>query len=129
MPNTEQLLYQTEKKQPLEVFNKNAVLKNFARFTGKHLCEIFKDTCFEEHLHMAASELALWSDCLELCFWIAFKTISTQYYKNTSCFQIRPLKKQNLAYMSSIYSTPKLSCEPGFCMFIINSYDLKGKHL
>ena len=60
------------------VFYKNAVLKNFAIFTGKHLCEIFKNTCFEEHLHMAASELTLQSDCLELCSWIAFKTISTQ---------------------------------------------------
>ena len=45
---------------------------------GKHLCEIFKDTYFEENLHMAAFELTLQSDCLELCFWIAFKTISTQ---------------------------------------------------
>ena len=42
------------KKQPPEVFYKNL------------------------HLHTAASELTLWSDCLELCFWIAFKTISTQ---------------------------------------------------
>ena len=34
MPNAEQLLYQTEKPLP-EVFNKKAVLKNFAIFTGK----------------------------------------------------------------------------------------------
>ena len=44
---------------------------------GKHLCEIFKNTYFEEHLCTAASELTLQSDCLELCFWIAFKTIWT----------------------------------------------------
>ena len=36
MPNTEQLLYQTEKKHPPEVFYKNAVLKNFAIIRGKH---------------------------------------------------------------------------------------------
>ena len=57
MPNTEQLLYQTEKKQPPEVFYKNAICKNFAIFMGKHLCEIFKNTSAEEHLHMAASDL------------------------------------------------------------------------
>ena len=57
---------------------------------GKHLCGIFKNTYFEEHLHMAASELTLQSDFLKLCIWIAFKTISTQwYYKNTSRFQTK----------------------------------------
>ena len=50
MPNTEQLLYQTE---------------------------IFKDTYSEEHLRTAASELTLWNDCLEIYFWIAFKTVLT----------------------------------------------------
>ena len=59
MPNPEQLLYQTEKKQPPKVSYKNAVLKYFAIFTGKHLCETFKNTYFKEHLHMAASELTL----------------------------------------------------------------------
>ena len=38
---------------------KNAVLKSFSIFTGKHLCEIFKNTYFEEHLRMAVSELTL----------------------------------------------------------------------
>ena len=78
MPNTEQLLYRTEKKQPPEVFYKNAALKNFAIFKGKYLCEIFKNTYFEEHLCTAAFEQTLKSYCLELCFWITFKTISTQ---------------------------------------------------
>ena len=35
MPNTEQLLYQSDQKQPPKVLYKKAVLKNFA--TGKHL--------------------------------------------------------------------------------------------
>ena len=56
---TEQLLYETEKNQPLEVFYKDAVLKNFAIFMGKHLCEIFKNTYFEEHLDMAVSDVTL----------------------------------------------------------------------
>ena len=65
-------------KQPPEVFCKDAVLKNVAIFTGKNLREIFKNTYFEEHLHTAASELTLQSDCLKLSFWTAPKTISTQ---------------------------------------------------
>ena len=56
MPNAAQLLNQTE-KTAMEVFYKNAVLKNFAIFTRKHLCEIFKNTYFEKHLRTAASEL------------------------------------------------------------------------
>ena len=58
MPNSEQLLWNW-KKQPPEVFYKDAVLKNFARFMAKLLREIFKNTYFEEHLHTAASELTL----------------------------------------------------------------------
>ena len=58
MPNTKKLLYQSEKQSP-EVFYKNTVLKYFAILTGKHLCEIDKNTYFEERLCTAASELAL----------------------------------------------------------------------
>ena len=57
---------------------KKPILNIFAILTGKHLCEIFKNTYFGEHLRTNASELTLWSDCLELRFWIAFKTILTQ---------------------------------------------------
>ena len=41
MPNAEQLLYQTEKPLP-EVFNKKAILKNFAIFTGKNLLKFLR---------------------------------------------------------------------------------------
>ena len=79
MPIAEHLLFQTEKKKKKteRVFYKNAVFENFAIFTGKHHCEIFKNTYLEEYLHMAASELTSQSDCLKLCFWIAFKMILT----------------------------------------------------
>ena len=34
-------------KQPPEVFYKKVVLKNFAKFTGKHLCQsLFLINCF-----------------------------------------------------------------------------------
>ena len=37
-----------------------------------------KNTYFEEHLRMAASEVTLGSDCLRLSFWkVAFKAILT----------------------------------------------------
>ena len=42
-----------------EVFYENTVLRNCALFTGKHPCEIFKNTYFKENLHTAASELTL----------------------------------------------------------------------
>ena len=35
MPNAKQLLYQTEKKQPSEVFYEKAILKNFCNTFGK----------------------------------------------------------------------------------------------
>ena len=42
-------------------------------------CKTSKNTIFEEHLRMAASEVTLGSDCLGLSFWtVAFKTILTQ---------------------------------------------------
>ena len=79
MPNTEQLLTSSNwKKQPSEVSFKKAVLKSFAIFTGKHPHKIIKNNYFEEHLHMVGSELTFWNDCLELCLWIAFKTILTR---------------------------------------------------
>ena len=56
MPNTEQQLYQNEKKHSPEVFCKNPVLKNFVIFTGKHLYEIYNNAYLEEHLRMDASE-------------------------------------------------------------------------
>ena len=68
------------KKQPPEMFYKEAVVKNFAIFAGKHLCWslflimlqtfrpasllkinsntiLLKNTCFEEHLRTTASEV------------------------------------------------------------------------
>ena len=59
MPSAEQLLNRTEKKQPLEVFYKNAVLKNFVIFMGKHLRDNFQSNYFEEHLRTAAFEVTL----------------------------------------------------------------------
>ena len=89
-------------KKALKVFYKNAVLKYFAISMRKHLYEIFKNTYFEEDLHMAASELTSRSDSLELCFWIALK-----HSRLSNITKYQPLSnqsfKQNSAYMSPIY--------------------------
>ena len=61
---------------------------------GKYLRDIFQSNYLEEHLRTAAFEMTLWSDSLELCFWIACKTIVTQYYhKNTIRLQTKTLNK------------------------------------
>ena len=56
MPNTEQLLYQTEKISHRRFPIKTLFLK-VLQYSRKILCEIFKNTYFEEHLCTAASIL------------------------------------------------------------------------
>ena len=89
---------------------------------GKHLCEIFKNTYFEEHLCLAASELNFVSGSHLKPSRLQkhlqkYKSLSNQTFK------------KNSAYMSSIYLTPMLSCEPRFCVFIINGYYTKSNRL
>ena len=96
MPNAEQLCYQTEKSSHQKFCIKMLFLK-VLQYSWENNCEIFKNTYFEEYLHMAVSKLTLWSDCLEICVWITSKTILTQQYYNIQIF------KQNLAHMLSIY--------------------------
>ena len=68
---------------------------------GKHLSEILMNIYFQEHLHTAVSELILGSDCLKLCFWIAFNnhldSVILQKYQPLSNQNF----KQNLVYMPS----------------------------
>ena len=64
------------KEQPLEVFCKNSVIKNFANFTGKHrrwslfviklqsVRSILKKPYFEEHLRMTAFKVPRVWECL-----------------------------------------------------------------
>ena len=59
MPDAAQLLYQIEKSSHRRFSIKMLFLNIFAIFTRKQLCDIVKNTYFEEHLRMAASELTL----------------------------------------------------------------------
>ena len=85
---------------------------------------MFKKTYFEEHLHTAASELTLESDCLEICFWTVAcsNSVILQKYLSLSNQSF----KHNSALMLSLHLTP-LHFEPRFRMFIINSYYTKSK--
>ena len=61
MPNTEQLFYETEKSSHQMFSRKTLLLKILQIFLEKHLYEIFKNTYFEEHMHMAA--YSPWTPC------------------------------------------------------------------
>ena len=84
-------------------------------------CEISKDTCFEEHLPTAVSEVTLGSDCLgnnpDSVILRKYQLLSNQRFKHNS------------THMSSLNLTPTLSFEPRFCMFIMNGYDRKSKRM
>ena len=56
MPNDDLLLYETEKSSHRRLSTKTLF---YAIFPRKHLCGIFKNTYFEEHLRTAASGLTL----------------------------------------------------------------------
>ena len=80
-------------------------------------CECFKiskTTYFEEHLHTAASEVTLGSDCLGISFG---QLLSNQNFNHSS------------AHIPALNLTLRLSFEPRFRMFIINSYERKSKRL
>ena len=92
---------------------------------GKHLCEIFKETYFKEHLY-GCFKLTLRS--------IVWNLISGSHLKPS---RLNNITKIPVAYKSelfkknwriySLYLTPTLFCDPRFQMFIINSYYTKSK--
>ena len=77
MLNVEQLLDQNEKSIHRKFSVKTLFLKCL-QYSQKNTYEIYINANFEEYLLMAASEPALWDNCFELRFWIAFKTILTR---------------------------------------------------
>ena len=111
----------TWQKQPLEVFFKKGVPKNFANFTGKHLCwrffliklkvwrpatllrktaaqvfscdicEIFKNTYFEEHLRAAATAKIVFSKNCRNCFALCHFMRSSLLQQTQSLFNISML--------------------------------------
>ena len=87
-------------KQPSEVLYKKAVLKNFAKFTGKHLCQSFFSVNFEKFLrtpflqntsggcfkmwllkYLTILKKRLWHRCLPVNF---EKVLRAPFLQNTS---------------------------------------------
>ena len=66
LPNTEQLLYQTEKSSHWRFSIKTLFLK-ILQYSRENTCQIFKITCFEEHLCTAASSLMITAQKASAC--------------------------------------------------------------
>ena len=80
MPNTEQLLYRTEKSSHQKFSTKLLLLKILQYSQENTFVKFLRTPILKNICIRVAVALTLQSDCLELCFWIAFKTFSTQYY-------------------------------------------------
>ena len=107
------------KKHSPEFFYKNAVLKFFALLTGKHLCEIFKNTI----LKIICVQLLLnWLYKVIVLNFVSWSHLKPSRLNNiTSRFQTRVLAKFDV-YIIYIYLTPTLSYKPNFYMFITGYY-------
>ena len=130
------------KKQPPEISYKNAVLKISAIIMGKHLCETFRNTYFEEHLSpiyvwlLLMNEVIFWKLAKWLkwlfgnlfldCIWNHLDSVILQ---RSSCFQTKASNKSWCICCLDIKALPTLSGEPRFHMFIISGYYTKNKTL
>ena len=83
---SEEFMVMWKDEQPLEMFCKKDVLWNFAKFTGKHLCQslffnkvadpakFLKTASLTEHLRETASKV--WKECQ-----INFKFFQTDFFE------------------------------------------------
>ena len=149
MPNTEQLLYQTDKSSHRGCSIKKAVLENSEIFTGKHLCWILFFKFIKKRLQHKCFVIAkflralTWRATAHGCFWSGFRKWLFGTLLLDSRFQNHPdslifLKHQSLSNQSfkhnstdmlSLYLTRKLPFEPRCRMFVINGYFTKSKRL
>ena len=96
-------------KQPLEAFCKKAVLRNFARFTGKHLC-----------LRPAALlKKRLWHRCFPVNF---AKFLRTSFLQNTSGRVLLCSVKKLSERLPKIYS--KTHAIHFFCLKVERVYKI-----
>ena len=86
-------------------------------FTGKHQCEILKNTYVEEDLCMADSQLTLWSDCEEF---FSGSHLKPSWLSNITKYQSLSNQsfKQNLVHIPSIYLTMVSLIQP--LHFLVN---------
>ena len=125
MPNTEPLLYQTDKSSHLSCSIKEAVLKNFSIFTGKHLCwsfffnfikrdsntGVFMLQNFLEHQFWRTSTYSRWTDFRKWLFGTLFLD---------SRFQNHPDLVMSQKYQS--LSNQSFKHNSAYVIFIFNPY-------
>ena len=68
-------------KQPLEVLRKKGVLRNFAKFTGKHLCQSLFFNKVADLRPATLLKKRLWHRCFSVNF---AKFLRTHFLQNTS---------------------------------------------
>ena len=74
-------LHGNDRKQPPEVFYKKCVLKNFTKFTGKHLCQSLFFNEVTVLRPATLSKIRLWHRCFPVNF---VKFSRTPFLQNTS---------------------------------------------
>ena len=93
---------------------KQVVLRNFVKFTGKHLCEISKNTIFIKHLRTTASDIS-WK-LITFSFAYLFFILLTPVFILISCFlivgNVSLVQYHWLRFFLTIYSLPSCFC---FC--------------
>ena len=74
-------LLHNRQKKPLEVFSMKSVLKDFVKFTGKHLCR----SLFLNEVAGLRPATSLKNRLLHICFTVNFaKCLRTPFLRNTS---------------------------------------------
>ena len=77
-------------KQPPEVFYRKAVLKNFAKFTGTHLCQSLFFNKVADLRTATLLQKRLWHRCFPVNF---AKFLRKPFSQNTSGRLLRPLER------------------------------------
>ena len=117
---TTKTLFLIKKKKSTGATGGFYIKKRFQHMFFCEYWEICKNTCFEEHVPTASSEVTLRSDCLGLSFWrVAFKTRLRNITKIPATF--KPGLSLNL--------TLTLYFESRFPMITISGYDRKSQRV
>ena len=128
MPNTEQLLYHTEKSSH-QRFSIEMLFLNILLYLQEKTCVKFLRTPVFKNISIQL--LLNWF--YKVMVWNFVSGLHLNYLDSVTLQKYHSLSnhsfKQNLSYMPSIYLTSALSCKPRFCMFIINGYYKKSELL
>ena len=88
MPNTEQLLYQTDKSSNRRCTIKKAVLVNFTIFSGKHLCWSLFFNFIKKDFNTGIFSLGKPTDS----YWFKMSCLSFLVFICVHCFSLKMMK-------------------------------------